>query len=74
MLIPTKYENIEKNILVVSSEILKLLKKKSFGVDDLFAEIKKIKQIDFESYFDCLVFLYLADFLEAQNHYVFLKR
>lgn len=74
MLIPTKYENIEKNILVASSEILKLLKKKYFSVDDLFAEIKKIRQIDFESYFDCLVFLYLADFLEAQNYYIFLKR
>ena len=74
MLIPTKYENIEKNILVISSEILKLLKKKSFSVDDLFAEIKKIRRIDFESYFDCLVFLYLADFLEAQNHYISLKR
>lgn len=74
MLIPTKYENIEKNILVVSSEILKLLKKKSFSVDDLFAEIKKLRRIDFESYFDCLVFLYLSDFLEAQNHYISLKR
>jgi hypothetical protein len=74
MLIPTKYENLDRNLLVVGSNILSILKKKSLSMDALFVELQKITSIDMDIYLDSLVFLYCAGFIDRQRHYLHVRR
>lgn len=70
MLIPTKHENLSTNTIVVGSDLLSLLKKKSYNIEDLFQEIKSIKSISLEQYHNTLLFLWLAELIELEGFYI----
>jgi len=77
MLIPTKHEDLEKNVLVLGADILDLIKKKSFrpyNIEVLFQDLKIRKEIGIEQYYDTLLFLWLIDTIELRNHYVYMRK
>jgi len=74
MLIPTKYENLNKNLLVIGSRIIAKLKACSYNIEDLFQILKKEEAINLDQYFNCLTFLWLADILVLENFKVRLNR
>lgn len=67
MLIPTKYENLNKNLLVSGADIISHLKKKPYNIEVLFQCMKKEKGMNLNQYFNCLTFLWLADILVLEN-------
>ncbi|MCK4762444.1 MAG: hypothetical protein KAW12_09625 [Candidatus Aminicenantes bacterium] len=74
MLIPSKYENLDKNLLVIGSGVIAKLKKKPYNVEDLFQVLKKEKGLNLDQYFNCLTFLWLSDILIEENFKLYLKK
>jgi hypothetical protein len=67
MLFPTKHENLNNNLLVIGAEVIALLRKKPYNVEELYQMLKKEKGINLDQYFNCLTFLWLADILIQEN-------
>jgi hypothetical protein len=74
MLIPTKYEDINTNLLVIGAEVIAKLKRKPQNAEDLFQILKKEKEINLEQYYNCLTFLWLSDILEINKFQISLKK
>ncbi|GGD42608.1 hypothetical protein GCM10011514_03220 [Emticicia aquatilis] len=68
MLIPSKYENLRNNLLVIGADVLEKLKKKPHNIDDLYNILKKNKSINAEQYYDVLTFLWLSDMLRFEDY------
>jgi len=74
MIIPSKYDNINKNILVVGYKVIKELKKQPYNIDRLYQKLKKEINISLELFYDVLTFLWLAEIIEKEKYQIFLKR
>ena len=74
MLIPTKHENLQQNILVVGADILTILKKRSFNIEALFQKVKNEKAINLEQYYNTLVFLWFSDLIELDEYFIKMKK
>jgi len=74
MLIPTKHEDLEKNVLVVGADILMLLKKRKYNIETLFQKIKNKKSISLDRFYNTLLFLWLVDLIELEKYYIGLKK
>lgn len=61
MLIPSKYEDINSNLLVIGSYMIKELKKRPYNIEDLFQRMKKYYFINLDQYFNAITFLWLSD-------------
>jgi len=73
MLTPTKYENLQKNIFVLGSELIKYLKYKPYNIERLFQIIKNCQEINLEKYLDIILFLWLGDIIEIEEYLIRLK-
>lgn len=67
MLIPTKYENLNKNLLVTGADVIFHLRKKHYNIEELYQLLKKEKGMNLNQYFNCLTFLWLADILVLED-------
>ena len=67
MLIPTKYENLNKNLLVAGADVISHLREKTYNIEELYQLLKKEKGMNLNQYFNCLTFLWLADILILEN-------
>lgn len=74
MLIPTKHEDLEKNVLVLGADILMLLKKRKYDIETLFQKIKYKKSINLNQYYNTLLFLWLADLIKLEKYYIKLRK
>ncbi|MDD2516350.1 MAG: hypothetical protein PHF26_03990 [Candidatus Gracilibacteria bacterium] len=64
MLIPTKHENLNRNLLVLGADILIHLKKSSVNVEELYQKIKLKKgDVSLDEFFNALLFLWLNDLI-----------
>lgn len=74
MIIPTKHEDLEKNILVLGADILFLLKDRKYNIERLFQKVKNKKSISLNQYYNTLLFLWLADLIELDEYYLKVKK
>lgn len=75
MLIPTKHENLERNLLVVGAKIIEKLKKNDLLLEELIdILLKEVSDCTTEIIFDALTFLYCVDAITINNYYVGLTR
>ncbi len=73
MLIPAKHEQLQKNVLVIGADIVSILKKRRWSIEKLYEQVKILKSISLDQYFNTLTYLYLIDFIDLDNHYISLK-
>lgn len=73
MLIPSKYEDINSNLLVLGSFVIKALKKNSYNIEDLYQRLKKVHSINLEQYFNVVTFLWLADIVVLNTYQISLN-
>ena len=73
MLIPNKYDNINRNILVLGSKVVKELKKQSYNIDKLYLKLKKDLNISLELFYDIITFLWLSEIIEKNNYQIYIK-
>ena len=74
MIIPSKYENLNKNVLVIGSQIIELLKKQAYNIENLYQKLKKINDISFDTFYDTLTFLWLSEIIEKNEFQIYIKR
>lgn len=74
MLIPSKYEDINYNLLVIGYKIIRMLKERSFNIEDLFQKLKDECNLNLEQYFNTLTFLWLADIIQINLYQISLLR
>ncbi|MCC2781884.1 hypothetical protein HHO38_12000 [Parabacteroides distasonis] len=75
MLLPTKHENLKKNMLVLGADIIRFLKRNGESpVEIVFQYLKLDKEISIDYYFDTVVYLWLADFITLENEKLVLKK
>lgn len=59
MIIPTKHENLENNILVLGADILFYLRKDNLTIEELYQKIRLEKNINLDSFYDTITFLWM---------------
>lgn len=75
MLIPSKHERLEKNLLVIGGDILSILKKrKIWNIEDLFQNLKKVKSINLNQYYNTITFLWLSGIIQVDEYNILLKQ
>lgn len=74
MLIPSKYEDINSNLLVLGSKAIRLLKQKPFNIEDLFQKLRKDVEINLEQYFNMLTFLWLSEIIRIDLYQISLQK
>ncbi len=73
MLVPSKHERLEKNILVIGGDIINFLRKKSYNVENLFQELKIVKSINLDQFYNTVTFLWLSELIEVNKHNISLR-
>ena len=74
MVLPTKHENLNKNLLVLGADILKQLKNgQELTIEDAFQKIKSLKDIGIDKFYDTILYLWILDFIEFDNFNLKLK-
>lgn len=69
MLAPLKDENLDKNMLVTGSYILRFLKgEMSVNLEELYQQVKKINQVGLEQFYNTITFLWMADLIECSDY------
>ncbi len=69
MLIPSKHERLEKNLLVIGGDILSILKKrKIWNIEDLFQNLKKVKSVSLNQYYNAVTFLWLSGIIQVDEY------
>ncbi|WP_369412438.1 ABC-three component system middle component 6 [Mucilaginibacter rivuli] len=75
MLIPSKHENLEYNLLVIGSDILRILRTGNHNIEELFQTIKKYaSEISLDKILDCILYLWLCEFVIVEDNVVILNR
>ncbi len=67
MLIPSKYEDISTNLLIVGSYIITALNSKNYNVEDLYQKLNKNHAVNLDQYFNALTFLWLAEIINVDS-------
>jgi hypothetical protein len=74
MLKPTKYENINYNILVLGAHTIRKIKRGGNNIEDLFQQMKTDFNIDLDLFLDIITFLWLADIIIYKNYSITLNK
>lgn len=61
MLLPSKYEDLNSNLIVVGAYIIEILKRRPYNIEDLFQVLRNKYNINLEQYFNSITFLWLSD-------------
>lgn len=73
MLIPTRHENLNQNLLVLGSDIIAIFKKrawKPWNLEDLLQTLQKQKEVSVSQFYDALLLLWLMDIVELSDYQV----
>jgi hypothetical protein len=71
MILPNKYEDLRNTPIIVGKGIILLLRKKNFNLFELYSKLPV--NINIDTYFDTLTFLYAADLISFNNNIVYLN-
>ncbi|MBI5122799.1 hypothetical protein HZA75_02980 [Candidatus Roizmanbacteria bacterium] len=73
MLIPTKHEKLNLNLLVLGADLISLIKIKAYNLEDLFHELKKKKPLTLDQYYNAILFLSLSEIVQLDKYAIRLK-
>lgn len=74
MLKPTKYENVNYNILVLGAHTIRKIKNGSNNIEELFQQMKNDHNIDLDLFYDIITFLWLAEIIIYKNYSITLNK
>ena len=74
MLLPTKYENLNYNLLILGAQTIRYIKKGTNNIEDLFQKLKEKHNVDLDLFFDIITFLWLADIIIYKNYSITLNK
>ena len=73
MILPTKYEKLKENSLIVGSHIITFLKDNDLSLNELhhLLQSRKKLELDLVTLIDTLSFLYLSEIIEIDSQNLF---
>ena len=74
MLLPTKHENLQRNILVLGADVVAQMKSGTDNVEELFQYMKIHKDVSLEEIYDVVLFLWMCNVISVNQHRVTLTR
>ena len=74
MIVPTKYDELNSNPMVLGAFILELLSKQERNVEDIFQKLKKKHEITLDRYLDTILFLWMGSLIEVHGYYIRLNK
>lgn len=60
--------------MVIGADIIKLLRKQKYTIEELYQIIKIEKQISLERFYNTLAFLWIAEVIESDDFYISLRK
>lgn len=73
MTIISKYDDLNRNILVLGAGVIQFLKKKSYTTEGLFQEFCKSKNIELNQFLNLITFLWLLELIEMSGNRISIK-
>jgi len=74
MLLPTKYENLNYNILILGAHTIRYIKNGVNNIEDLFQKLKEKHNVDLDLFFDIITFLWLSNIIIYKNYSITLNK
>jgi hypothetical protein len=75
MIEPTKHERLKQNVLVVGSEIIRVVRNAPYNIEEVYQLFKKeYRELDLDKFYDALTFLWLFDFIKIEDGLISLTR
>lgn len=75
MIIPTKHQKLEENLISIGSRLLIEIKKNDIFIEDLFNYFKKeYEKVDLDNFFLCITFLWLIDSITITEDIIKIKK
>lgn len=63
----SRYEDLNRNTLVIWADVLLILKQKQFDLENLYQEVKH-KGISLDEYYNIITFLWLTESITVDKH------
>ena len=70
MLLPSKYENINQNPIVIGYHILTLLKERPYNIEKLFQQLRDKYSINLDQYYNALTFLWMSEIITVTEYQI----
>ncbi|MER3329221.1 MAG: hypothetical protein RIF34_06540 [Candidatus Kapaibacterium sp.] len=68
MIVPTKHQNLQDNVLVIGAEVLDFIKKEGpTSVEHIYQKIKKKHNVRIDTVLDTITFLWLIEAVLKDN-------
>lgn len=74
MLLPSKYEDLNSNLIVIGAYIIEVLKRRPYNVEDLFQVLRNKYNINLEQYFNAITFLWLTEIVNLNTFQISLLK
>lgn len=74
IILPTKYEKLSQNTMVIGAAVIGLLKKQKYPIEELYQVLKKKEQINLERFYNTLTFLWISEVITSDGVLVSLKK
>lgn len=74
MLLPSKYEDLNSNLIVIGAYIIEILKRRPYNVEDLFQVLRNKYNINLEQYFNTITFLWLSNIVTLNTFQISLVK
>ena len=70
MIVPTKHQSLEQNVLAIGADILHALRKESMSIEKLFQVIKIDHNVKIDLVFDSIVFLWILEAISVEGNVI----
>lgn len=74
MLSPTKYQNLNQNMLVTGADIIDLAKKWVNHMEDILIHLRNKRDISVDDFYNILTFLWITEFISIINLRIYFKK
>lgn len=69
----SKYDDINRNILVLGAAVLEILKKKSASIEEVFQECKKNVNLELNQFLNIVTLLWLLELIVVEGNRLSIK-
>lgn len=73
MIIPTKHEKLSENLVVVGADLIEVLKKESYNIEELYRVILRTRDLHIDVFLDVITFLWLSNVIDFREDVILLR-
>ena len=74
MLVPTKYQHLNQNMLVIGADIIDLTKKGINHTEDIIMHLRTNRNVSIDDFYNTITFLWMIEFITVINLRIYFKK